>query len=66
MRLLLDTHAFLWFVEGNPQMGVNTRRQIEEPANDKWMSLVSVWELAIKTGIGKLTLAERPDARGES
>jgi PIN domain nuclease of toxin-antitoxin system len=54
VRQLLDTHTFLWFVMGNPNITVKLRSQIED--NDNFLSIVSVWEIAIKYGIGKLNL----------
>ena len=54
MRQLLDTHTFLWFVMGSPKISVELRLQIEN--NDNFLSIVSVWEIAIKYGIGKLNL----------
>ena len=62
MRLLIDTHAFLWFIEGDPQLSVNARQLIEDEDNAIWLSIASVWEMAIKFSIGKLTAldASRP------
>jgi PIN domain nuclease of toxin-antitoxin system len=56
MRLLLDSHTVIWFIEGNPQLGPIARSLIEDSGNEKWMSLASVWEIAIKLHIGKLSL----------
>ncbi len=56
MRLLLDTHAFLWFCEGNPALSRRARAAIEEPGNQCYVSVVSLWEIAIKSSLGKLTL----------
>jgi PIN domain nuclease of toxin-antitoxin system len=54
VRQLLDTHTFLWFVMGNPRITAKLRAQIED--NENFVSIVSVWEIAIKYGIGKLSL----------
>ncbi len=54
MRQLLDTHTFLWFVMGNPRITPKLRAQIED--NENFVSIVSVWEIAIKYRIGKLNL----------
>ena len=54
MRQLLDTHTFLWFVMGNPKISLELRSQIEN--NENFLSIVNVWEIAIKYGIGKLNL----------
>lgn len=58
MRILLDSHAFLWFVEGDSRLSIVARELIENPANEKWLSLASAWEVAVKTSIGKLTLSQ--------
>ncbi|HXM50708.1 MAG TPA: type II toxin-antitoxin system VapC family toxin [Pyrinomonadaceae bacterium] len=57
MRLLLDTHAFLWFIMGSANLSVNARALIENPANERQLSVVCLWEIAIKTSLGKLTLS---------
>jgi len=57
MKLLLDTHAFLWFIMGNPNLSANARALIEDLANEKFLSVASVWEIAIKVSIGKLALS---------
>src|SRR2546425_2990950 len=61
MRLLLDTHAFLWFAWGDPQLSSDARSLIEDPANQKLLSVASIWEIAIKVNVGKLTLAKPLD-----
>jgi PIN domain nuclease of toxin-antitoxin system len=61
MRLLLDTHTFLWLVEGNPNLGSAARTALAAPGNDLFLSAGSVWELAIKIGSKKLTLSEPLD-----
>ncbi len=58
MRLLLDTHSFLWFVSGSSQLTARARALIEDTNNDRFVSAASLWEIAIKVNIGKLTLAE--------
>jgi len=57
MRVLLDTHVFLWWVEGDRALPAKARRVVADPANDCLFSLASAWELAIKASLGKLTLA---------
>jgi PIN domain nuclease of toxin-antitoxin system len=57
MRVLLDTHVFLWWVEGDRTLPAKSRRVVADPANECLFSLASVWELAIKASLGKLTLA---------
>ena len=58
MKLLLDTHSFIWFVEGNPQLSLNSRELIADPENQVFLSIVSIWEMAIKDGLGKLDLRQ--------
>lgn len=65
MRLLIDTHTFLWFVEGDPQLSAGARRLLEEADNEIWLSLASIWEMAIKFSIGKLTLLDREGSFAE-
>jgi len=53
MRLLLDSHTFLWFCEGNPSLSAQARAAIEDPLNEKLVSHATAWEVAIKTSLGK-------------
>jgi PIN domain nuclease of toxin-antitoxin system len=61
VKLLLDTHAFLWFITGNLALSRKCRTLIEDDNNQKFVSIASVTEIAIKTSLGKLAL-ERPFA----
>lgn len=54
MRLLLDTHAFLWFVEGSARLSKTAKDRIEDDAYDLFLSIASVWEMAVKISLGKL------------
>lgn len=56
MRVLLDTHAFLWFVAGDVSLSASARAAIEDPNNDVFVSIASAWEVAIKTSLGKLSV----------
>lgn len=56
MRLLLDTHAFLWWVEDAVALSRKARSAIADPENECLLSLVSCWEMAIKISLGKLRL----------
>lgn len=56
MRLLLDTHAFLWFVGGEASLSAAARSAIVDPANQAFVSIASAWEVAIKVSLGKLTV----------
>jgi PIN domain nuclease of toxin-antitoxin system len=57
MRLLLDTHTFLWFISGDAQLSTKARDLITDPENEILLSVASLWEIVIKTGLGKLRLA---------
>jgi PIN domain nuclease of toxin-antitoxin system len=56
MRLLLDTHAFLWFVLGDAQLRSTARSYIPDSAHAKLISPASYWEIAIKVSLGKYRL----------
>jgi PIN domain nuclease of toxin-antitoxin system len=58
MRLLLDTHTFLWFCQDDPRLSAPAKALIEDPTNHKLVSIASCWEIAIKGGLGKLILGE--------
>jgi PIN domain nuclease of toxin-antitoxin system len=60
MRLLLDTHVFLWYISADPQLPVAFRDAIRDPANEVYLSAASVWEAVIKCALGKLPLPEAP------
>ncbi len=60
MRLLLDTHAFLWWVTDAPRISGRARDAIADPENDILMSPVSGWEISIKAALGRLELPEPP------
>lgn len=57
MRLLLDTHASLWFVTNDPQLSKTALSLITEPTNTIVVSPASYWEVAIKVSIGKYPLS---------
>jgi PIN domain nuclease of toxin-antitoxin system len=59
LRLLLDTHSFLWFIAGSPRLSVPARGIIEASGNESFLSIASLWEMAIKASLGKLRL-DRP------
>ena len=56
MKLLLDTHALLWWLADDQRLGAKARTRIDDPGNEVLVSHVSLWEIAIKVGIGKLRL----------
>ena len=57
MRVLVDTHVFLWRVEGDRALPAKARAALADQDNKRLFSLVRAWELAIKAGLGKLKLA---------
>lgn len=61
MRVLLDTHAWLWWHAGDERLGPKTRAMIACPENDVLFSAVVAWEVAIKYALGRLVLRERPE-----
>lgn len=61
MNILLDTQVFLWHIGGNPSLKVNDSKIIEDIEHTKFLSIASVWEIAIKTSIGKLTITQPLD-----
>ncbi len=56
MKLLLDTHSFLWFISGSDRLSKTARKLIEDSSNQPLLSMASLWEMAIKVSIGKLEL----------
>lgn len=56
MKVLLDTHAFIWYVEGIPELSQLARETIEHPGNQCMVSYASLWEMSIKISLGKLIL----------
>src|SRR5437016_5531042 len=56
MRLLLDTHALIWFLNNSANLSAIARAAIEATDNFVSVSVVSLWEIAIKVKLGKLTL----------
>ena len=61
MKLLLDTHIFLWFISGDQRLPEDKREYICDPDNDIYLSVVSIWEAIIKYQLGKLPLPEPPE-----
>jgi PIN domain nuclease of toxin-antitoxin system len=57
MRVLIDTHVFLWWVEGDRALPARARAALADRDNECLLSLASAWELSIKAGLGKLKLA---------
>ena len=61
MKLLLDTHAFLWMSLDDPQLSEQARELIADLDNQLWLSPASYWEIAIKISLGKYELNEPLD-----
>ena len=59
MRLLLDSHALIWFTRDDPQLSVKAKGLIVDVDNEILISPGTFWEIAIKVSIGKLTLTSR-------
>jgi PIN domain nuclease of toxin-antitoxin system len=59
MKFLLDTNIFIWFTQGDEKLTDKDRGIIEKNSNEIFLSLVSVWEIAIKYSLGKLEI-QRP------
>lgn len=57
MKLLLDTHTLLWYIAGSTNLSASARNLIEDAENEKFVSIVSIWETAIKVSIGKMSLS---------
>jgi len=57
MRLLLDTHSFLWFINGDNKLSSRARNLITDLDNQVLVSIASLWEISIKAGLGKLELS---------
>lgn len=60
MKLLLDTHIFLWFISGDQRLSNLQRDSIREPGNDVYLSVASLWEIIVKHQLGKLPLPQVP------
>ena len=61
MKLLLDTHVFLWFIANNPSLSVSTVAEIRNPNNEVFLSVAAIWEAVVKHGLGKLPLPHPPE-----
>ncbi|MFB2896352.1 type II toxin-antitoxin system VapC family toxin [Aerosakkonemataceae cyanobacterium BLCC-F50] len=61
MRILLDTHIFLWFISGDTRLLTDVRDAIRDPNNEVYLSSVSIWEAIVKYQLGKLPLPEPPE-----
>ena len=60
MRLLLDTHIFLWLIIGDRRIGEAMQTDILNPENEVYLSAVSIWEISVKYQLGRLPLPDPP------
>ena len=58
MRLLIDSHALIWYVDQDQQLSSVSHAAISDPTNELLLSAGSIWEIAIKIGLGKLVLTQ--------
>ena len=56
MRFLIDTHVLIWYLEDNSQLTSTAAEILEDTRHDLYVSIASLWEIAIKSGLGKLKL----------
>ncbi len=56
MRFLIDSNAFIWMVTRPAELSTAARQALQDPNNDRFVSIASIWEIAIMQSIGKLTL----------
>jgi len=56
MNFLIDTHAFLWYIQANDQLTPKAADILEDPNQNLYFSIASLWEISIKMGLGKLKL----------
>jgi PIN domain nuclease of toxin-antitoxin system len=58
LKLLLDTHIWLWSLQGSDRLGKRTATEIKNPANERWLSPVSTWEALTLHAKGRIQLPE--------
>lgn len=63
--MLLDTHIFLWWLADSPRLSRKIRAKLGSPDEDVFVSAASIWEIAIKMALGKLSIKEQDGARLE-
>lgn len=61
MKILLDTHIFLWLIHKNKPLSDEIIKVINNPNNEVFLSVISIWECVIKYQIGKLNFPESPE-----
>ena len=60
MRLLLDTHVFVWYDSGDSRLNDDTRFAVDDPANEIYLSVASIWEIVAKHRLGQFKLPGSP------
>jgi len=60
MKILLDTHIWLWYSLGNPKLNQTLKSAIENPDNELWLSPVSIWEALLLAEKGRISLPPDP------
>ena len=58
MRVLLDTHTFLWWITDNPRLSLRAREILSDGKNRIYLSAASGWEIAIKAQLGRIQVPE--------
>ena len=61
MKFLLDTHIFLWFINGDERLPTTLLAAIRNPDNEVYLSVISLWEAVVKYQLGKRVLPSAPD-----
>jgi len=60
MKILLDTHAFLWWITDNPKLSFHAQEIMSDVDNELFLSAATGWEITIKVQIGRLKLSDEP------
>ncbi len=61
MKVLLDTHTFLWWIIDSPKLSSRIRKIISDGNNDLFLSAASGWEIAIKAQLGRIKIPDKPE-----
>lgn len=61
MKLLLDTHIFLWYITGDERLPEKLQKEIRLEENEVYLSVISLWEVIVKYQLGKLHLPTPPE-----
>jgi len=62
MKLLLDTHIFLWYISADGRLPSDFQQAIRDPNNEVYLSVASLWEIIVKYQLGKLPLPQSPES----